>query len=55
MKTKSICYECEWLYNLNDENGMIDYCMRTNVYEDELEKVINCLYFREDDVERRLK
>ena len=50
----SICYTpCRWYSPIHDEHGIIDYCTRREVYGDEIEEMLECLYFEKDKREER--
>jgi len=42
---------CDWLSSIHDEMGVIDYCIRRDIYGDVLEGMTECYYFQ--SVERR--
>ncbi len=45
----SICYTpCRWYDPIHDEHGAIDYCTRREIYGDEIEGMLECLYFEKD-------
>lgn len=41
----SICTECDWNDLTHDEYGVIDYCIRCDIYTDNMEGMKQCLYF----------
>ena len=41
----SICEDCDWNNLISDENGIIDYCTRCDIYVDEMENKKECIYF----------
>ena len=42
----TLCDYCNWRDEIFDEHGVIDYCVRREIYSDKMEFIKECDYFQ---------
>lgn len=45
-KLEYICKNCDFNYIVLDDGGMIQYCVITEIYEDDMKEIVFCSHYR---------